>query len=94
MGEAKPRALLLADLYDEESFYVSTNSWKVEACIQLRAQHAEIESLRAEAAENARIIGMSAEREAALRAQVEALRVDGERLAKLHSMSEWDTYAW
>lgn len=39
-----------------------------------------IESLRAEAAENARIIGMGAEREAALRAQVEALQVDGERL--------------
>ena len=35
--------------------------------------HTEIETLRAEALENARIIGMSAERELALRAEVERL---------------------
>ena len=71
MGEAKPESIRLADALAYCDASVAS-----QVATLLRTRHAEIESLRAEAAEDARIIGMGAERELALRAQVEAMRVD------------------
>jgi chromosome segregation ATPase len=52
-----------------------------QGCECHEARHAaEIAELKAEAAENARIIGMSGERELALRAELEKYAIDDERL--------------
>lgn len=57
--------------------------WQREAAAELRripALEAERDILRAEVMEQARLLGMSGERELALRAQIDRLRKDADRL--------------
>lgn len=74
IDEQQAEALRLADDCEESAtHWVHEIDTRAKAAKMLRAQHARIAELEAEATDNARIIGASAETELALRARVEEL---------------------
>ena len=66
----QPEALRLADWLDDQ---YDPDNHKADAASELRRLYAENQSLQSEAEQNAKIFGASAEKELALRTQVEAL---------------------
>ena len=80
-----PGALRLADWLDDQ---YDPDNLKADAAAEIRRLYTENQTLQSEAAENARILGASAETELALRAKVEELE------RRLESTLPWVVHYW
>ena len=80
-----PGALRLADWLDDQ---YDPDNLKADAAAEIRRLYTENQTLQSEAAENARILGASADTELALRAKVEELE------RRLESTLPWVVHYW